>query len=75
MKNPLLLCDPCRLQQQVPGGIPPEGELGGEHQVGCLGFRLANGCKDAIGIALQVAHQGVQLSQSDVHQQRLPDSP
>ena len=63
-----LALDQGRSQQQVPRGVAPQGKLGGEHQVGTAGPGPFRGRQDPPAVALQVAHQGIQLGQGKTHQ-------
>ena len=57
-------------QQQVPGRIAPEGQLGGHHQVGAASGRpLAIGQQEG-AIAAQVAHERIELAKGEAHQGR-----
>ena len=66
---------PRRLQQQVPGGIAPEGELRRQQQRCSFGAGATGGRQDSFGVAPQVAHHRIQLGQGQAHQRRLGDSP
>ena len=75
LQHRVLLLDAAGLEQLVPGGIPPEGEFRGEHQLNSLLFCPAHGLQNPLRVALEVADHGVELRQGDAHQQRLPERP
>ena len=58
-----VVADEARLQQQVLGRIARQGQLREDHQVGALGARVADPLHDPVGVAHQVADDGVELGQ------------
>ncbi len=54
-------------QEQVLGRIAGDGELGKEHEVGCLGPRLLELREDPLAVAVEVADDGVDLGQREPH--------
>lgn len=67
-QDPLLALDQGGPQQQVPGRVAPQRQLGGEQQVGAAGAGPLGGRQDPVAVALQVAHQGIELGQGEAHQ-------
>ncbi len=52
-----------RLQQEVFGGVARDGELGEGGEVGTLGFDARQAVDDPLGVAVHLAHDGVELAQ------------
>ena len=58
-----------RAQEQILGRIPRDGELGKEHEVGARRARVRDTGENAFAVAVQVAHDDVDLGESKPHQE------
>ena len=54
-----------RLEQKVLGGIAGDGELGEGDDVGTLRLDPRQAANDPLGVAVDLAHDGVELAQGD----------
>ncbi len=53
--------------QQIPGGVPGEGQLGGDDELGAPAARLRPGTPDPVRVAGDVADEGVDLGEGHAH--------
>ena len=67
IEGDVLPFDQGRPQQQIPRRIAPQRQLRGEHQIGPALGRLMADRQDAAGVAVEVAHQGIELGQGEAH--------
>ena len=60
-------------EKKITGWVSPEGQFRRQQQGRSHGFRLPGCRKNPFRIAAQITHQGIELGQSEAHQQRLEE--